>query len=510
MSERANAIVNKKWFRAYWALFLLLCILLIESLFKSGVALGTVIWFVLAQTAAISFAKYSTGRINKKALLLCVPIGLINAGHLLFYSTSVQIITWPAALVLFALQLTYLSRPEKEKISEWFDFRNTVDFLNTVFANAFVYISYPFKGLFNFTKEKNKSVVRQVFIGILIAIPIVGIFIVLFARADQSFTKMLGNFSEGLFSNFGVLIVDLIIGAILCIFVSAAFVGANARESTTEPSQKEIKEVNNITLSTILIMVSIIITSYVVLQLNHWFGNVPKNYYQMDEFSKSARTGFFELVVASCFLLTLIAVVTKISTKRDQRIVPLIKAPLILLCACNLIVLYSAVEKMVIYVGRSGITSKRILVLWFAIIIAACTAGVFIKIIRYSFKLFTFCSLAVIALVCVLSFCNMDYYVAKNHIYLAEHHQIQNLEEDVLSVLSYAAAEPIAEYKNRIKNGTSANQTTKKQSQKEVLKILEQELVRHQKNVNRLSKNNPVMGFNFSRLRAQNAISSFE
>jgi hypothetical protein len=298
----------------------------------------------------------------------------------------------------------------------------------------------------------------------------------------------------------------------MCIFVSAIFVGANARESTPHASDSEkiLKDVNNITLGTILVMVAIVVASYVVIQFNHWFGNVPLDRYQMDEFANSARAGFFELVVASCFLLTLIATVTMISTKRDNKLVPLIKSPLLLLCACNLIVLFSAIEKMVIYVGRSGITSRRILVLWFILIILACMAGVIIKITRFSFKTFNFSCVAVVTLVCVLSFCNIDYFVAKNHIYLAEHQIIQNLEADILSGLSYAAVKPMAEYRNRILQGESAFESTLRQEQSEVLFILNRALERHENNVNRLAEQNPIMGFNLSRLDAQNALKGFE
>jgi len=504
--EIAEAIVSKKWFKMYWVLFLVICILLIESLFKSGVALGTVIWFVLAEAAAISFAKYSTGKLNKQALLLCIPIGLINIGHLLFYSVAIQIITWPIALLLFALQLTYLSKPEKSKFSELFDFKNTYDLLNTIFVNPFIFIAYPFKGLLKFTEERNKSVIVHILIGLLISIPIAGVFIGLFSSADQYYATFIGNFAESLLSNFGVLITNLIIGGVMCIFASAIFVGANSREATLESPEKISVKVNNITLGTVLVMVSIVVTLYVVIQFNHWFGNIPLNHYQMDEFAISARTGFFQLVVASCFLLTLIAVVTMISTKRDNKLVPLIKAPLLLLCACNLIVLFSAVEKMFIYINRSGITSSRILALWFISIIVVCMAGVIIKIMRFSFKAFNFSCVAVVALVCVLSFINIDYFVARNHIYLAEHHKIQNLERNMLSRLSYAAARPIAEYRDRILNGESAFESTRMQSQSEVLSILNHQLRRHQGNVTRSTEANPIMGFNFSRLSAQRAL----
>ncbi|MDR0272994.1 MAG: DUF4173 domain-containing protein [Clostridiales bacterium] len=497
--EIADVIVNKNRFKVYLVLFLALCVLWIEAFFKSGIALGTVLWFVLAEVIAISFAKYSTGTINKKALLLCIPIGLINVSHLLFYSVSVQKITFPVALALFAIQLTYLSKPEKGKFYELFDFKNVYDLLHTVLINPFVYIPYPFKGLLKFRNENNKRIVHQVIIGILISIPIVVLFTGLFSSADKAFANFVGDFAAGIFSNLGVLIVDLIIGGIMCIFVSSLFVGANVRESTAGATKITI-EVNNITLGTILVMVAMVVASYVVIQFNHWFGNIPEDFYQMDSYSASARGGFFELVAASFFLFVLIAAVTMISTKHENKLVPLIKTPLILLCTCNLIILYSAVEKMVIYINRSGITSRRILVLWFISVIVVCMIGQIIKIMRFSFKSFNFSFLSVTVLVCVLGFCNMDYYVAKNHIYLAENHVIQNLEINMLSELSYAAIGPIAEYRNRIENNESVYETTKMQSQTEVLRILDRELERHRNSVNTSIYKNPVMGFNFSRL----------
>ena len=162
---------------------------------------------------------------------------------------------------------------------------------------------------------------------------------------------------------------------------------------------------------------------------------------------------------------------------------------------------------MAIYINRSGITSKRILVLWFITVIVACMIGQIIKIMRFSFKAFNFSCVAVIVLVCLLGFCNIDYYVAKNHIYLAEHHRIQNLEANMLSGLSYAAVRPISEYRNRIESNESVFDTTKMQDQSEVLRILDRELERHQNNINKLTNKRPIMGFNFSRLYARYLLS---
>jgi len=97
--ENAKIIVSKKWYRVYWILFLILCMLLIESLFKSGIALGTIIWFALAEIIAISFAKYSTGKLNKKALLLCIPIGLMNLSHLMFYNLIIGLGTFHQIII---------------------------------------------------------------------------------------------------------------------------------------------------------------------------------------------------------------------------------------------------------------------------------------------------------------------------------------------------------------------------------------------------------------------------
>ena len=493
--KNASNIVNRKWFRVYWLLFLLLCILLIESLFKSGIALGTVIWFMSAEVVSIFFAKYTVGMLNRKAILLAIPIILINIGHLLFYSPSTQIITWLTAFALYAIQLTYLSKPEKSGL---FDPRNILDVMHTVFFNMFNFLSHPFRGLIKFSNDRTKRVAIHVLIGILISIPIVGIFTFLFSSADDSFAAIIIFLVRGAATNLGVFIADLLVGTIMCIFASAIFVGANAREHAPQSPAKGSKEISNVTLGTILLMVAVIVVLFVGVQFSHWFGNVPINYIQMDEYSGIARGGFFELVWASCFLLTLIISVTMISAKRNKQLIPVIKIPLLLLCACNLVVLCSAIEKMAVYIGRSGVTSRRVLVLWLIAVIVVCIVVIVIKIIWFPFKAFPFSCVTVITLVCLLSFCDMDYYIATNHIYLAEHHFIQNLEEEMLSRLSYSAVKPITEYKNRIETGTSAYNTTKMQSQAEVLGILNKELSRHKRSVDRIIENNPIMGYNFS------------
>ncbi|MCL2695320.1 MAG: DUF4173 domain-containing protein [Clostridiales bacterium] len=505
--ENAARIVGLKWFRVYWILFLLLSILLVASFFKAGVGLGTVLWFALAEGIAIGFAKYTTGKLNKKALLLCVPIALINLGQLLFFSVSTQLITFPTALALFAIQLTYLSKPEKNSL---FEVKNIPEVLITAFVGAFSYIAWPFRGLVKNTKDKGKSIAFRILIGVLIALPLVVLFTLLFSAADQTFNTFVNDFWKEHSANLGDYAGNVFWGAVLCIFVSAVFVGASARRHKPLTSPKPPKEANNVTLGTILVMVAAVVALFVGLQFQHWFGNVPANYIQMDEYANLARSGFFELVWASGFLLALIVTVTLISAKRDGKLIPLIKIPLLLLGLCNLVVLCSAVEKMALYIGRSGITSSRILALWLIAVIVACLLGVMLKILRFSFPAFRFSCIMTVGLVCALSFCNMDYYVAKNHIYLAENHYIQNLEHDMLSHLSYAAVKPMAEYKDRLESGTSAYPATKMQDQLNVLYILNRQLSRHKQEMDHLLKDRPTMSFTFSRLQAQRALENIK
>jgi len=86
---------------------------------------------------------------------------------------------------------------------------------------------------------------------------------------------------------------------------------------------------------------------------------------------------------------------------------------------------------------------------------------------------------------------------------------IQNLEVDMLSGLSYSAVKPMVDYKNRLENGESAFDTTMMQDKEIVLSILNSQLQRHKIVVDNLIKERPIMGFNFSRLNAQNALKGF-
>ena len=447
-SDASDEIAKSKHFLLFWLSGFIISILFFEAIIKNGFALGSLMFFLAAESFLFAFMLYKTKpenekpKLNRGAILLAIPAGIINIGFFLHKNISTQYISVAVLFVIYFMQITFISKPE---IKNLFSFGNIPKLIDTVFGAPINLIASPFRA---FTKKiginKNAAYIAA---GACIAVPIMIVFIGLFASADSVFKEFLGDIVTWSTDNLGTAIVSTIGGAVICLFLMPMLIGAKIKSEEKSKISKKTRTANNIILATVLWMVSTVLLLFAIIQIGYLFpSNSGAAGYNVTE---SARQGFFQLSWASFFLFLLVSIVIMLSEKKNGYLINLIKIPLLILCICNMIVLSSAVTRMMYYIDRSGLSVKRILTIWMMGLIAVCMVLIIIKIFRISFNSVRFIAAAVIIFTCALSLFNMDYTVAKNQTDRYITGKIKTFDFEYISTLSYSAAPPII---NLIKN----------------------------------------------------------
>lgn len=287
-------------------------------------------------------------------------------------------------------------------------------------------IAMPFKDSLQFFLKikllKNKYV-RNIFIGVTIALPLLGIIIGLLSSADLLFRSMFKNIYNFMFSsNLFTVIFMIIIGFMVCYCIICGTTAKSGVEEMQKPLVKADASIAITVLGLLSLVYVIFCTIQVLYLFTEGFSVLPKGF----TFSQYARRGFFELLVVTAINILLMILSTKYF--EDSKLIRII---LTFMTACTYIMIGSAAYRMILYIGAYNLTFLRLFVLLFLLIDTFVLSGVIIYVFHKKFPLFQYC--VTVTAICYIAFslARPDYYIANYQI-----HQKEELNRDDLIFLT--------------------------------------------------------------------------
>jgi hypothetical protein len=198
--------------------------------------------------------------------------------------------------------------------------------------------------------ERAPKVVR----GIVFAIPVLMVFGVLFAAADAGFSQYLSSITTVISAR----TLQHLLVVLVFAWLATSLLGIACRaasNSTAAPSSIALLRVGATETHVVLALVSVLFMAFVVLQLGYLFGGteVITNTSGLT-IAEHARRGFFELVVVSA--LTLAFLYGLSLTDCEPRI---LRRYGLVLIACVLVILGSALQRLFLYTEAFGLTIER-------------------------------------------------------------------------------------------------------------------------------------------------------
>lgn len=217
-------------------------------------------------------------------------------------------------------------------------------------------------------RERLGAVLR----GVLLAAPLVFVFVGLFSSADAGFERFATRIGD-------LLSRDMRQHVLIILVMSALSTGllscATPRDSAAAPHQPP-RALGDIELAILLGSLCLLFVAFVAVQLPTLFA-ARETLAQVAGLSVAdfARRGFFQLLVAALLSLVLLLGLSALQTS------PRLFRPLaLLLVSCVLVILASAAQRLLLYVESFGLTLDRVLAIacmaWLAVLLPAFAATV--------------------------------------------------------------------------------------------------------------------------------------
>jgi len=362
-------------------------------------------------------------------LLFLIPVIILSTDVVLFNNEFVYRLPFIifVLLILFSLLITL----HKPKGHEFYFFQ--IPFLRRLCTPIFNYTSRMFKDLSAGSKEINKDAYKKIFVGILVAVPLVFIFGALFFAADQIFADY---FNRLLNLNIEPITIWRILRTLLLwVFLSGFFYVLIDKEHELGKRNYLVERFDPTVISTVSALLNVLFLVFVFIQFKYLFGSYEYVLNNQIIFSEYARKGFFQLIWAVLLAGGLFTIVYRSFAHHGMS--KFLSAMHLLFVVQTGIIAVSALKRMNLYQEAYGYTVLRLYVEWFIyFIIALLILAVINILLKWRFKTLFHTGLVIglVALMAVASI-NVDYKIANKNIDRFVNHD-KDLDIKYLSELS--------------------------------------------------------------------------
>ncbi|MFA5954297.1 MAG: DUF4173 domain-containing protein [Patescibacteria group bacterium] len=268
--------------------------------------------------------------------------------------------------------------------------------------------------------SKEQKVLSQVVRGVVMATPVLVVFVLLFSSADLIFQKYV---SDLITINIKP---ETILRSVLVLIATLVYIGAYSytfREEKGEQNAAQLtragRSVGHIESSILLGSVNVLFFIFIVVQLTYLFGGESNISSQGFTYAEYARRGFFELIaVAMISLLLLLTTEKYIAKKKDTGHTLGFKILSTALVIQVILTMASAFMRLSFYEEAYGFTTLRLYSHSFIILLAIIFCLLLYKIYKdkrentFAFHVFT----AIALFLAAINFLNPDAFIARRNI----------------------------------------------------------------------------------------------
>ena len=231
----------------------------------------------------------------------------------------------------------------------------------STFGNGFPFASQAVRSVFG---NKKNNTLKTVMLGILCAVPVLMVVFPLLISSDAAFEGLISS----VFGNLGSAVLKLILGSITAPLL-VAYCFALKKNEKHNIASISISGVSPVGLVSFLGAISFCYLTYLFSQLAYFmsaFGKILPEEYTVAQY---ARRGFFEMSVIAAINFVLVFL-SLIIVKKNEGKAPLsVKLITAFISLFTIIIIGTAISKMVLYIGSFGMTCLRVLTSAFMIIL---------------------------------------------------------------------------------------------------------------------------------------------
>lgn len=326
------------------------------------------VWLVLFCAAIIGFGWQQQTPWRLSVTILCaLPLAasmlvLFRAADVMqvamlgiFFASALQILLRTAGINFFEARLSHFFRAIP------------------ILPLQAVFGVLPVLGKLDIGGSRGNPRVRGIVRGLLLSIPLLALFIALFSSADASFSRYVPDFDSFFNSDTPSRLVLIAVFFVLSGGLLAGVLKARSLATIGIPVKLAAEET-----AVVLGLLSALFVTFVLFQLRYLFGGQQTIEATTElTIANYARRGFFELLWVAALTLALLLTVAKTSTAGH-----LIKLLGTVMVGCVLIMLASAVQRMLLYIDNFGLSIDRIVACavmgWLACCLVLCVFTVLV------------------------------------------------------------------------------------------------------------------------------------
>lgn len=359
-----------------------------DSVFKIIIAVSTVLLTIFGiwegfragftVTALIMFLSLTVYFINQNTRLRIFSIlcGLLNCVVAASFATTsnslIRFMSVICMMVLSAVWFMYLVKvPENHT-----DIALTANLAMPFFKSFTVCLPSSVAAIFR-SDNKKRGGMGKILLGMVMALPVLVIVIPLLMLSDAAFMGLVNKIlGESFFTAFKVLI-----GLIISAFVISYCFTLKKRE-LPKVKDVELGLIDSTIVVSFLSVLGFCYLGYLFSQLAYFFsafrGILPENY----EFTVSnyARRGFFEMCIIAVINFAIIFAVLVFSRKDKKKICITARLLCLFIGIVTLVIISTAISKMLLYIGSFGMTELRIYTSMFMIFLGLVFISLILRV----------------------------------------------------------------------------------------------------------------------------------
>ena len=424
---------------------------------------GVTIFAIVVFAVTFGYLQKSKYKQSTQSIICIVLAGLSAAQFSLFDNELLKILNLAFLAAIFIYWVCLVTGNGLDsKLSIYL----LGDFFNQTICIPFENFLCCLFGVQRITKLRNLRGVFLALLGIIIFFPIILLVIGLLMSADMAFEDFVIKGLELIkIEKLIEYATEFVVGIPFAFYLYALVYGNVKKRNTSHITSKSvdrtlslIKIAPKISIYSALTTFNIIYFAFFVVQATYLFsafgGNLPNTF----TYAEYARRGFFELCIVAGINLGVLAVSYFILKREPNEEPKIFRIETVLVSLFTILLIVTALSKMIMYIEAYGLTQLRVYTSWFMILLLFIFAVVCIRQFK-KFNAIRIIIIGFVSLFVILTYSDIDGRIAEYNISRYKNGTLANLDIDMLDELSDAAIPYMYDlYLNTDKNDTATRQ----------------------------------------------------
>lgn len=429
-------------FAAFVLGYLLIKLLLAPLFSEARLGLGAAVYLILLCVFGLVFPN-KRRKITAGAVLRIILITAFSVNVFLSDNVLIQLLDIIFVHIVFAYHMLVASNEAYfGGIRRMFVF----DFFRSLFSQPIENMGCCPKAIKSAANSSSAGKgVKYAVIGLIAAIPSTILVGRLLMSADDNFAAIIEGILDGAVTKVIINLLQLFIGIpAACYIFGMCFSSARGAEiPDDEHSLSNVRSLEFAPAAVGVFSAAPVCVLYVIFffsQLSYFISAFASKLPEGFSYAEYARQGFFELFGVTVINVVIICALNLFCRRGSGS--SAIKALTFVLCIFTLMLIATAVSKMVMYIDNYGLTLLRVYTTWFMLLIAMIFMAVLVYLFNRRINLPKISVIIFTVMFALLSFCNVDGMIAGYNI----ERYIQGKGECDIAMMKYELSASVVPY----------------------------------------------------------------